>query len=64
MSGQIDVGWSAPPFGLEDLDRESVELEPFTGGRHTPDLRQHEPTDGLELTFLHLEPEPRHDRET
>lgn len=26
MSGQIDVGWSAPPFGLEQLDRGEIRV--------------------------------------
>jgi NitT/TauT family transport system substrate-binding protein len=26
MSGQIDVGWSAPPFGLEQLDRRQIRV--------------------------------------
>jgi len=26
MSGQIDVGWSAPPFGLEQLDKGEIRL--------------------------------------
>lgn len=26
MSGQIDVGWSAPPFGLEQLDRGEIRI--------------------------------------
>ena len=24
MSGQVDVGWSAPPFGLDQLDRNEI----------------------------------------
>src|SRR3974377_1290544 len=24
MSGQIDVGWAAPPFGLDQLDRKEI----------------------------------------
>ena len=26
MSGQIDVGWSAPPFGLDQLDRKEIRI--------------------------------------
>jgi ABC-type nitrate/sulfonate/bicarbonate transport system substrate-binding protein len=26
MSGQIDVGWSAPPFGLDQLDRNEIRI--------------------------------------
>jgi NitT/TauT family transport system substrate-binding protein len=26
MSGQIDVGWSAPPFGLEQLDKSQIRI--------------------------------------
>jgi NitT/TauT family transport system substrate-binding protein len=26
MSGQIDVGWSAPPFGLDHLDRRQIRI--------------------------------------
>jgi NitT/TauT family transport system substrate-binding protein len=26
MSGQIDVGWSAPPFGLDQLDRKQIRI--------------------------------------
>jgi NitT/TauT family transport system substrate-binding protein len=26
MSGQIDVGWSAPPFGLEQLDKKEIRV--------------------------------------
>jgi NitT/TauT family transport system substrate-binding protein len=26
MSGQIDVGWSAPPFGLEQLDKNQIRI--------------------------------------
>jgi NitT/TauT family transport system substrate-binding protein len=26
MSGQIDVGWSAPPFGLEQLDKNEIRI--------------------------------------
>src|SRR6185437_5552428 len=26
MSGQIDVGWSAPPFGLDQLDRGEIRI--------------------------------------
>ena len=26
MSGQVDVGWSAPPFGLDQLDKEEIRL--------------------------------------
>jgi NitT/TauT family transport system substrate-binding protein len=26
MSGQIDVGWSAPPFGLDQLDRHEIRI--------------------------------------
>lgn len=26
MSGQIDVGWAAPPFGLEQLDRNEIRI--------------------------------------
>lgn len=26
MSGQIDVGWSAPPFGLEQLDKNQIRV--------------------------------------
>jgi NitT/TauT family transport system substrate-binding protein len=24
MSGQVDVGWAAPPFGLDQLDRKEI----------------------------------------
>jgi NitT/TauT family transport system substrate-binding protein len=26
MSGQIDVGWSAPPFGLDQLDQKQIRI--------------------------------------
>ena len=26
MSGQIDVGWSAPPFGLDQLDQNQIRI--------------------------------------
>src|SRR6185312_12515099 len=26
MSGQIDVGWSAPPFGLDQLDKKEIRI--------------------------------------
>jgi NitT/TauT family transport system substrate-binding protein len=26
MSGQIDVGWAAPPFGLDQLDRKEIRI--------------------------------------
>ena len=26
MSGQIDVGWSAPPFGLDQLDDGKIRI--------------------------------------
>src|SRR6478736_3881253 len=26
MSGQIDVGWAAPPFGLDQLDKEEIRI--------------------------------------
>jgi NitT/TauT family transport system substrate-binding protein len=26
MSGQIDIGWSAPPFGLDQLDRNEIRI--------------------------------------
>jgi NitT/TauT family transport system substrate-binding protein len=26
MSGQIDVGWAAPPFGLDQLDRDEIRI--------------------------------------
>lgn len=26
MSGQIDVGWSAPPFGIDQLDRKEIRI--------------------------------------
>jgi NitT/TauT family transport system substrate-binding protein len=26
MSGQIDVGWSAPPFGLDQIDRNEIRI--------------------------------------
>jgi NitT/TauT family transport system substrate-binding protein len=26
MSGQIDVGWAAPPFGLDQLDRQEIRI--------------------------------------
>ena len=26
MSGQVDVGWSAPPFGLEQLDKKEIRI--------------------------------------
>ena len=26
LSGQIDVGWSAPPFGLDQLDRKEIRI--------------------------------------
>jgi NitT/TauT family transport system substrate-binding protein len=26
MSGQIDIGWSAPPFGLEQLDKNQIRI--------------------------------------
>ena len=26
MSGQIDVGWSAPPFGLQQLDEGKIRV--------------------------------------
>jgi NitT/TauT family transport system substrate-binding protein len=26
MSGQIDIGWSAPPFGLDQLDRGDIRI--------------------------------------
>jgi NitT/TauT family transport system substrate-binding protein len=26
MSGQVDVGWSAPPFGLDQLDKKEIRI--------------------------------------
>src|ERR671921_28470 len=26
MSGQIDVGWAAPPFGLDQLDKKDIRI--------------------------------------
>jgi NitT/TauT family transport system substrate-binding protein len=26
MSGQVDVGWSAPPFGLDQLDKKDIRI--------------------------------------
>ena len=26
MSGQIDVGWAAPPFGLDQLDKNEIRI--------------------------------------
>src|ERR1035437_263344 len=26
MSGQIDVGWAAPPFGLDQLDQKQIRI--------------------------------------
>ncbi len=26
MSGQVDIGWAAPPFGLEQLDRKEIRI--------------------------------------
>ena len=26
MSGQIDVGWAAPPFGLDQLDKKEIRI--------------------------------------
>ena len=26
MSGQIDVGWAAPPFGLDQLDEGKIRI--------------------------------------
>ena len=48
MSGQIDVGWSAPPFGLEQLDKGEIRIiasgndaAVFKGQTVTAPCRQH-----------------------
>ncbi len=48
MSGQIDIGWSAPPFGLEQLDKNQIRIIAtgndalaFKGPDRAPQHHQH-----------------------
>jgi NitT/TauT family transport system substrate-binding protein len=34
MSGQVDVGWASPPFGLDALDGARYDLSPAAATRH------------------------------
>jgi NitT/TauT family transport system substrate-binding protein len=37
MSGQIDVGWGSPPFGLKEIDEGKIRV--IGGGNDVPSLR-------------------------
>jgi NitT/TauT family transport system substrate-binding protein len=37
MSGQIDIGWAAPPFGVKELNENQIRL--FARGSEVPSLR-------------------------
>ena len=37
MSGQIDIGWAAPPFGLREIDEGKIRV--IAGGNDVPSLR-------------------------
>jgi NitT/TauT family transport system substrate-binding protein len=37
MSGQIDIGWSAPPFGLKELAEGKIRI--IANGNDVPELR-------------------------
>jgi NitT/TauT family transport system substrate-binding protein len=37
MSGQVDVGWGSPPFGLKEIDEGKIRV--VAGGNDVPSLR-------------------------
>ena len=45
----------APPFGLEHLDRQAVDLEGLANGRHAADVREQIPAHGLVALALDVE---------